>query len=87
MSTRLPFKIVCNDKDQTLESVSKRMRQLKAIVSDKRKRNALDPNTKYTYHVYKWIFSGKTRFSYCDDHDWARQKNVNGIKLHETIII
>lgn len=84
---RLPFKIVADDKDQSLESVMKRMRQLKAIVADKRKRNVLDKDKQYTYHVYKWIFSGKMRFSYCDDHDWSRQKNVNGIKLHETIVI
>lgn len=85
MTTRLPIKIVSTgDKDQTLEAVNKKIKQLKAIVKDKRARGVLDKDTQYTYYVYQWTFAGKTRFSYCDDHDWKRKKTVGGIKLHET---
>ena len=83
---RLPFKIISGN-DQTYESVSKRIKQLKKIVEDKRKRKVLEKDKKYTYYLYTWIFGGKQRFSYCDEHDWANQKKINGIKLFETHII
>lgn len=84
---KLPIKFVSVDNEQTLESVTKRLKQLKSIVADKRRRNILDKDKTYTYHIYKWIFGGKTRFGYCDSHDWETRKKVNGIKHHDTITI
>lgn len=71
--------------DRTYPVVRKKIDILERSIKDKRERGVLDRNKKHTYHIFKWVFSGKTLYNYCEDKEWKNHPGRKmGVMLHET---